>query len=260
MRRRNFWGRAPLIDRLSSLRIEGVAIRTFLSCSASLLGLLLLASCSGSPEVLELETVTLSAETGTAPGTSQAPAAETTETEAASTETVTDQVDSPAESSPGAIEYGNYELVWAEEGSVEADVERAFWRSEALMNEAMVSQDGSRLEGGFAGEALARQSAEIERIREWGGRVIDVGTSEYELGFVVLLDDGRAQIQVCLLDTNVWYESEGQVSPDSGTPYEVSYLSMLSKSPEGEWFVVGGSTVFDRPLVEGARPSCFSDS
>ena len=213
--------------------------------------LVLLGACSGSSETAAtLETLVPT--TSSAPTTSVSPPT----TESSTTTTTTTVVDEPAE---GDFDYGDYELLWAEEGTEEADVERAFWRADAAIRLAQKNVDETGLDEAFAGEALEWQLEEVAKVRDGGWRVEDQGTREYEIGFVVILDGRRAQIQVCRYDTDLWFKTDGTPSSDT-LPWETSYLSMLSKSPEGEWFVVGGTTEFDRELAEGERPSCFSDT
>jgi len=218
---------------------------------------LLLGACSGSTGGgLTLETLAPATSTSvTVPAT---PNDTTTTTATASTSTTTSTAtDAPA---PDGDLYGDYELIWAEEDTELADIERAFWRGEDVGMWARVNVDETELEAAFAGDALLWEIEEIERIRELGVRIEDTGGDEYEITFITKVGENMAQIQVCRLDTNVWYEASGEVSPDSGVHYEVSWLASLSRSPDGEWLVVSGASDFNRPLEEGERPSCFSDS
>jgi len=218
---------------------------------------LLLGACTGSTGAgVTLETLapTTSVADTVAPTTNDTTTTTTTTSTSTTTSTATD---APP---PNVGLYGDYELIWAEEDTELADIERAFWRGQDAAMWARVNVDETDLDAAFAGDALIWEIEEIERIRERGFRIEDTGGDEYEITFITKVGENMSQIQVCRLDTNVWYEASGEIAPDSGVHYEVSWLASLSRSPDGEWFVVSGARDFNRPLEEGERPSCFSDS
>lgn len=208
----------------------------------------LLAACGGGGDEAAADTTVPLTLPSTSSTTSTTTTSEAPATTAESTTTTVAVVDG-----------SGIELAWAEEGTVEADVERAFWPSVAIAKELIeennLDPDYPPFLAAFTGRDLARLQTDVADLVDDGEFFRYPEESETQVQFIVLVSPTEALVQVCELDRGELYRGgvliDGQ---DLDAEYQVRFVLEDEK-----WLREQTQTMKFEPL-EGELPTCWESS
>lgn len=151
------------------------------------------------------------------------------------------------------------ELTWAAEGTVEADIERAFWLALRAGREIY---EESILDPEYEPFVSTHTGREFERIQE--DVVSSIADGEFFrypeasgtlINSIVPVTNSEALLRVCELDRGEYYIN-GELDDDRDFDSEFQARFVLI---DGEWLWEERIRVTFGPL-EGERPSCFENS
>lgn len=151
------------------------------------------------------------------------------------------------------------ELTWAEEGTPEADVERAFWNARptrrAIYSEAVLDPNYAPFVESHIGRDLERIQNEVSEWRAEGRFARYPEPSEALVETIVLVTPTEAIVQVCELDRGEFYR-DGELSDD--TSLDSQFQARFLLGDDGVWLWEDTIGVVLEPLSEGERPECLS--
>lgn len=157
------------------------------------------------------------------------------------------------------VDESGIELTWAEEGTVEADVERAFWPalqiSREVYEENVVDPNYPQFLAAFTGRALERNQAELADFAAAGDFFRYPEESETQVQFIVLVSPTEALVQVCEIDRGALYRA-GVLSDDQDLESEFQARFVLE---DEVWLWEQTQTTTFEPL-EGELPTCWESS
>ena len=157
------------------------------------------------------------------------------------------------------VDESGIELTWAEEGTVEADVERALYNAIAVgrrvYEEDVLDPNYEPLLLAYTGRDLARVQAEVAEFAAAGDFFRHPEDNDTQVQFIVLVSPTEALVQVCELDRAALFRG-GVLSDDQDIDSEYQARFVLD---DGLWLLEQTQTTTFEPL-QGDRPSCWEDS
>ncbi len=152
------------------------------------------------------------------------------------------------------------ELTWAAVGTIEADVERAFWPANFahrhVYGQSPLDPEWPPLVESTTGRELERVQTEIREWIEDGFTMSFPEESETVIEFLALVRDDEAIVDVCELDRGVIYEN-GEVWDDVDVDSNFQARFVLVG---GQWLWEETIKVKFDELPEGGVPTCMGGS
>lgn len=175
----------------------------------------------------------------------------TTVAETSSTTTTTTTVAS------SAVSEEDVELTWAEEGTPEADVERAFWKAltphDEVYEQDPLDPNYPPLLETHTGDELERIQSGVQRWIEESKTVQRPEPTDTTIKLVQLLSEDSAALFVCEHDRGELYR-EGELIDDRDI--EAEFTATFTRV-DGVWLWSGTTTTLFEPLADGGTPSCL---